>query len=97
MRFFSLRALRWTTLEKGESYTWTTPYYSKILTGLELAELSESEELPLPLEDEDDEDEEEEEVVLEPEVLPLSLGLGGIVRFLKLNLLSRIFHFGDFT
>lgn len=64
---------------------------------MELAELSESEELPLPLEDEDDEDEEEEEVVLEPEVLPLSLGLGGIVRFLKLNLLSRIFHFGNFT
>lgn len=44
-----------------------------------LAELSESEELPDPLEDDEDDPEEDEEDVLEPEVLPLIRGFGGIV------------------
>ena len=50
-----------------------------------LAELSESEELPLPLEDDEDDEEEEDDVVLEPEVLPLNLGFGGILRESKIN------------
>ena len=45
-----------------------------------LAELSESEELPLlDEEDEDPDEDEEDELPEEPEVLPLNLGLGGIL------------------
>ena len=54
-------------------------FSSKNLTCLLLAELSESEELPDPLEDDEDDPEEDEEDVLEPEVLPLIRGFGGIV------------------
>ena len=54
-------------------------FSSKKLTCLLLAELSESEELPDPLEDDEDDPEEDEEDVLEPEVLPLIRGFGGIV------------------
>ena len=44
------------------------------------AELSESEELPEPLDDEeDDPEDEDDEEELDPEVLLLSLGFGGIL------------------
>ena len=54
-------------------------YFNLInLTCLLFAELSESEELPDPLEEDDDDPEDDEDVVLEPEVLPLIRGFGGI-------------------
>ena len=49
------------------------------LTCLLLAELSESEELPDPLEEDEDDPDEDEDDVLEPEVLPLIRGFGGIL------------------
>ena len=50
------------------------------LTGLLLAELSESDELPLlDDEDEDPDEDDEDELPEDPEVLPLNLGLGGIL------------------
>ena len=52
-----------------------------MLTCLLLAELSESEELPDPLEEEeDDPEDEEEEEELDPEVLLLNRGFGGIFK-----------------
>ena len=53
---------------------------NNLLTGLLLAELSESEELPLlDEEDEDPDEEEEDDEPEDPEVLPLNLGFGGIL------------------
>ena len=53
---------------------------NNLLTGLLLAELSESDELPLlDEEDEDPDEDEEDELPEDPEVLPLNLGFGGIL------------------
>lgn len=56
-------------------------FKDSLLTCLLFAELSESEELPDPLDEEEEEPEdEEEEEELDPEVLLLNLGLGGILK-----------------
>ena len=58
-----------------------------MLTCLLLAELSESEELPDPLEEEeDDPEDEDEEEELDPEVLLLNRGFGGIFKVQSLSL-----------
>ena len=60
---------------------------NNLLTGLLLAELSESDELPLlDEEDEDPDEDEEDELPEDPEVLPLNLGFGGILIYNLQNL-----------
>ena len=96
LRLFPLRALsgRRTTLQTKRQwdlkFEWSK--FFSLRTGLLLAELSESDELPLPLEDEDEEDE-DDELVLEPDVLPLRGCFGGILWYLKQHSSIKILHF----
>ena len=79
LSFFSFRAFSWTPLE-DDKIIFKEFMINYLLTGLLLAELSESEELPLlDEEDEDPDEDEEDELPEDPEVLPLNLGLGGIL------------------